>query len=122
MGVKHILYHICGDQNKNLPYWSQVPLGDPGLCSFGVEVDLITAIEYLGSRNVIIGNIDPKVYLSETPEQVYRLCKEAMGKGKSAPRGFMLSSGCEIPPEAPPNHVYQMHKAIEDFESRGGHR
>ena len=119
MGVKHILYHICGDQNKNLPYWSQIPMGDPGLCSFGLEVDLLAAIEYLGSRNVIIGNIDPKVYLSETPEQIYGLCREALEKGRSAPRGFMLSSGCEIPPEAPPYHVYQMHKAIMDSVTSG---
>lgn len=114
MGVKHILYHICGDHNKNLPYWNQIPMGDPGLCSFGPEVDLLTAIEYLGSRNVIIGNIDPMAYLSETPEHVYGLCRNAIEKGKSAPRGFMLSSGCEIPPDAPHYHVYMMRKAIKD--------
>ena len=119
LGVKHILYHICGDQNKNLPFWSQIPMGEPGLCSFGLEVDLLTAIEHLGSRNVIIGNIDPKLYLSETPEQIYSLCREALEKGRSAPRGFMLSSGCEIPPEAPPCHVYQMHKAIKDSAAGG---
>jgi len=94
-------------------------MGDPGLCSFGLEIDLATAIERLGSRNVIIGNIDHKVYLSETPEQIYRLCREAIEKGKSAPRGFMLSSGCEIPPETPPYHVYQMHKAIMDSATGG---
>jgi uroporphyrinogen decarboxylase len=119
MGVKHILYHICGDQNKNLPYWNQIPMGDPGLCSFGLEVDLLTAIEYLGSQNVIIGNIDPKVYLSETPEHIYGLCRRAIEKGRSAPRGFMLSSGCEIPPEAPPYHVYMMHKAVKDSVTSG---
>lgn len=114
MGVKHMLYHICGDQNRNLPLWSQVPMGHPGLCSFGPEIDLGSAIEHLGSRNVIIGNIDPRAFLTQTPEQIYVLCREAIEKGRAAPRGFMLSSGCEIPPEAPPYHVYQMHKAITD--------
>ncbi len=119
MGVQHILYHICGDQNKNLPMWAQVPTGNPGLCSFGVDVDLSVAIEHLGENNVIIGNIDPMALLSETPGTIYNLCKTAIEKGKPAPRGFMLSSGCEVPPEAPPYNVYIMHKAIKDSVAGG---
>jgi uroporphyrinogen decarboxylase len=38
IGVKNILYHICGDQNKNLPMWAHVPTGNPGLCSFGISI------------------------------------------------------------------------------------
>jgi len=119
MGVQHILYHICGDQNKNMPMWAQVPTGNPGLCSFGIDVDLSTAIDHLGKNNVIIGNIDPPVFLSESPGKVYDLCIEAIEKGKAAPLGFMLSSGCEIPPDAPPYHVYMMHKAIKDSAITG---
>ncbi len=115
MGVKHILYHICGDQNKNLPLWAKVPTGDPGLCSFGAEVDLNDAIAQLGKDNVIIGNIDPQVFLREIPDRIYDLCRIAIERGKRAPRGFMLSSGCEIPPEAPPYHLYMLQKAIRDF-------
>ena len=114
MGVRHLLYHICGDQNKNLPLWARVPTGDPGLCSFGAEVDLIDAIRHLGARNVIIGNIDPQVFLTEAPGRIYELCRIAIDKGRAAPRGFMLSSGCEIPPDAPPYHVYMMQKAARD--------
>ena len=33
MGIKHILYHICGEQNANLRLWAEVPMGSPGLCS-----------------------------------------------------------------------------------------
>jgi len=115
MGVRHILYHICGEQNANLPYWAQVPMGDPGLCSFGPEVDIDTAIKYFGDTCIIIGNIDPKVIQNGPPDQIYRLCKETIEKGKRAPRGYMLSSGCEIPPETPPYNVYVMREAINDW-------
>jgi len=115
MGVKHILYHICGEQNANLPYWAQVPMGNPGLCSFGEEVDVGTAIEYFGDTCIIIGNIDPKVIQNGTPDQIYGLCKETIERGKHSPRGYMLCSGCEIPPGAPPYNVYVMRKAINEF-------
>ena len=115
MGIKHILYHICGDQNANLPQWAKVPMGDPGLCSFGEETDLSRAIELFGDRSIIIGNIDPAILLNGTPEQIYDLCRNAIEKAKLAPNGFMLSSGCEVSPETPGYHVYMMRKAINDF-------
>ncbi len=115
MGVKHILYHICGEQNSNLPYWAEVPMGNPGLCSFGEEIDLDRAIELFGEKCIIIGNIDPRDILTGPPEKLRDLCKQAIKKGKKAPSGFMLSSGCEVSPETPPYHIYMMQKAVEEF-------
>lgn len=115
MGVKHILYHICGEQNGNLAAWAAVPTGDPGLCSVGEEIDIARAIEVLGDNNIIIGNIDPRVILTGKPEKIYTVCRETIEKGKRAPRGFMLSSGCEVSPETPGYHIYVMQKALQDF-------
>lgn len=115
MGVKHILYHICGEQNDNLEAWAEVPTGDPGLCSFGEEIDIARAIEVLGDNNIIIGNIDPRVILTGKPDEIHLLCKEAIEKGKKAPKGFMLSSGCEVSPETPGYHIHVMQKALRDF-------
>ena len=115
MGVKHILFHICGEQNSNLPLWAQVPMGDPGLCSFGEETDINQAIEYFGDKSIIIGNVDPRVLLTGSPLEIYDICRDTITKGKKAPRGFMLSSGCEVSPETPGYHVYMMQKAIQDF-------
>lgn len=39
----------------NLPYWAQIPMGAPGIASFGHEVDLTTAIRYLGDSCIIAG-------------------------------------------------------------------
>jgi len=119
MGVKHILFHICGEQNLNLPLWAQVPMGDPGLCSFGEQTDIRKAIEFLGDESIIIGNVDPKMLLTGSPAQIYDLCTDAIKKGKKAPHGFMLSSGCEVSPETPGYHVYMMQKAIQDVGGYG---
>ena len=115
MGVKHIYTHICGDQNQNLPYYTEVPFGDPGIVGFGHEVDLTKAMEYLGDTCIIVGNVEPRVLLTGTPEQVYQLSKECIEKAKFAPRGFILGSGCELPPLAPACNVWAMRKAINDF-------
>jgi uroporphyrinogen decarboxylase len=115
MGVKHIYYHICGEQNLNLPYWAQVPMGDPGIVSFGHQVDLTGAIKYFGDRCIIVGNIDPTVIHNGTPRQVYELCRQCIEQAKYAPRGYMLMSGCEVPPMSPPYNVYMMKKAVNDF-------
>lgn len=115
MGVRHILHHICSDHNANLPFWAKVPMGEPGLCSFGEEIDIDRAIEILGAKAVIIGNIDPSLLLTGRPEQIYERCRINIEKGKKAPQGFMLSSGCEVSPETPGYHVYLMKKALDEF-------
>lgn len=115
MGIKHIFYHICGEQNLNLPCWAQVPMGDPGICSVGSQIKITTAIEHLGDRAIIAGNIEPHILQTGTPQQVYDLCRKAIEAGKKAPRGFMLMSGCETPPDTPPCNIYMMRKAIDDF-------
>ncbi|MFH1639006.1 MAG: uroporphyrinogen decarboxylase family protein [Chloroflexota bacterium] len=115
IGIKHILCHICGDQNLNLPYWAQVPMGDYGIVSFGKEVDLTTAIKYFGDKCIIAGNIEPAIIQTGTPQEVYELCREAIEKAKYAPCGYALMQGCEVPVSTPPYNLYMMKKAINDF-------
>jgi uroporphyrinogen decarboxylase len=115
MGIKHIYCHICGEQNLNLPYWAQIPMGNPGIVSIGQEVDLATAIKYFGDSCVIAGNVEPAVIQEGTPQQIYELTKQCIEKAKHAPRGYLLMPGCELPPKAAPYKVYMMKKAVMDF-------
>lgn len=114
-GIKHIFCHICGEQNLNLPYWAQMPFGDPGILSFGHEVDLETAIEYFGDQHAIAGNIEPRVIQEGTWQEVYELCRIAIEKAKYAASGYLLMAGCEVPVQAPPYNLYVMKKAVMDF-------
>ena len=85
-GIRHIYCHICGEQNKNLPLWHKIPMGNPGIVSFGHEVDIDTAIKFFGERCIIAGNIEPAIIHLGTPDQIYNLCREALAKGIKAPR------------------------------------
>jgi uroporphyrinogen decarboxylase len=98
-----------------MPFWAQVPFGDPGMVSIGHEVDIETAIKYLGDNVIIFGNIEPALIMTGTPEQVYEKCRIAIEKGKKAPRGFVLMAGCEVPVFTPPINLWAMRKAINDF-------
>jgi uroporphyrinogen decarboxylase len=113
-GVRHILFHICGEQNKNLSLWNQVPFGDPGILSFGHEVDLDRAIQVFGDRHVIAGNVEPQQIQLQSPETVYELTRQALEKGKRAPSGFVLMAGCEVPVNSPPYNLYTMKRAVMD--------
>lgn len=114
MGVKHIHTHICGEQNLNLPYWREIPMGDPGIVSFGHEVDLERASKCFPD-DIIVGNVEPAVIHTGRPEKVYELSRICIEKGKKHGGGFALAPGCELPPLAPPYNVWMMRKAINDF-------
>jgi len=114
MGYDHILCHICGEQNLNLPYWAQIPMGNPGIASFGHEVDLENASKYF-PNDIIMGNVEPAVIQMGRPEQVYELTGACIEKGRKHPGGFMLGLGCEMPPLAPSYNVWTMMKAVSDL-------
>lgn len=115
LGARYVYSHICGEHNLNLPMWSELPFGDPGMAGFGHEVDVTKAIEMIGDKCVIVGNVEPRILQTGSPREVYDRSREVIEKGKHAPRGFILATGCELPPRAPAANVFAMKKAINDF-------
>ncbi|MBW2306760.1 MAG: uroporphyrinogen decarboxylase family protein [Deltaproteobacteria bacterium] len=115
LGINRFGFHICGDQNLNMPCLAEAPpWSHPSVLSFGHEVDIEEAGKYF-PEDIIFGNIAPAVIQTGTPQQVYELCKIAIEKGKKAPGGFILGPGCGLPVAAPPVNVYAMTKAVHDF-------
>lgn len=113
-GIGTIFCHICGDHNKNLSLWQEVPMGDPGIVSFGHEVSLDDAISHFGKDCVIAGNIDPALIISGKPGDIYQLCKQALAKGVNAPRGFILMPGCGVPYNVPSYNLFMLKQAVEE--------
>ena len=114
MGVKSVYCHICGEQNHLLDLWAEVPFGDPGMLSFGHEVDILTAAKYF-PNHIIAGNVDPKLIQQGPAEEIYEQSRLAIEKGRQCPGGYVLMGGCEIPQTTPPYHMYLMSKAREEF-------
>jgi uroporphyrinogen decarboxylase len=114
-GVRHIYCHICGEQNKNLSLWSKIPMGNPGIVSFGHEVKIETAVKFFGQDCIVAGNIEPAVIHMGQPEEVYRLSMAALAQGSRSPRGYILMPGCGTPPNVPPRNLLMLKKAAADF-------
>ena len=106
---------MCGDHNRNLPYWTDIPMGDPGIVSFSHQVDLVSAIKHFGNSCIIAGSVEATVIHNGTPAQVYELSQQSIDKAKYAPRGFLLTPSCGLPPQTPPYNVFMMKKAVDDF-------
>ncbi len=113
-GVKHIYDHICGEQNKNLPHLATLPWGDPGILSFGHEVDLLKAAEIFPNE-IICGNVEPAIIVKGKPDEVFEACRKNIEIGKQIKSGFIFMGGCDIPAAAPPYHIYLMSKAAQEF-------
>jgi uroporphyrinogen decarboxylase len=119
IGIKHFSFHICGEQNLNLPHLAKLASGadgwpHPSLLSFGHEVDLEIAARSFPD-DIIIGNVEPALFSTSSPQQVYERCRMCIEKGKKIRSGFILWSGCALPPRAPAYNVWMMTKAVKDF-------
>jgi uroporphyrinogen decarboxylase len=113
-GYERFYCHICGEQNHNLPFWQQVPMGEPGIISIGHEVSLEKASQYF-PEHILVGNMQPSFLQTGTPEEVYKLSGEIIQQGKQIKSGFMFSTGCQFPPRAKMENVEAMNKAMDDF-------
>lgn len=113
-GYERFYCHICGEHNMNMPFWQHVPMGDPGIVSIGHEVEIATAAEYF-PNDIILGNLEPSIMQTGTPDEVYKATAEVIEKGKAIPGGFIFSMGCQFPPRTPLENAEAMNRAAHDF-------
>jgi uroporphyrinogen decarboxylase len=114
LGIGSFFIHICGEQNKNLKFWQQVPVTKQTVMSFGREVDLATAMEMFPEQ-IIAGNVDPTLIQEGKAEEVLMQAKECIETAKYHKGGYVLMAGCDLPPQAPPVNVFQLVKAAREY-------
>ena len=114
MGIGTYFIHICGEQNKNLKSWQQMPMTKQTVVSVGREVDLTTAMEAFPEQ-IVAGNVDPTIIQEGRAEEVLEQSRECIEKGKDHKGGYILMAGCDVPPHAPPVNVFQLVKAAREY-------
>ncbi|MBI2853127.1 MAG: hypothetical protein HYX84_08560 [Chloroflexi bacterium] len=114
MGFKHLCQHPCGDHNLNLPFWAQVPMGDPGIVYVANEIDLEKAARFF-PNDIIRGNMETTIVQCGTPGEVYEEARKVIEQGKRLPGGFIFAQACGIPPRAPIENVHALTRALNDF-------
>ncbi|CBZ03371.1 methylcobamide--CoM methyltransferase [Clostridium botulinum] len=96
--------HICG---KSKELWEDVV--NAGISNFSIDnaEDLEEAKNIMGDRVVITGNVPPvDVVYRGNKEAIFKSVKECIKKGHDSKKGYILSTGCQIP----------MHTPIENIE------
>ncbi|RHW65804.1 methylcobamide--CoM methyltransferase [Clostridium botulinum] len=96
--------HICG---KSKELWEDVV--NAGISNFSIDnaEDLEEAKNIMGDRVVITGNVPPvDIVYRGNKEAIFKSVKECIKKGYDSKKGYILSTGCQIP----------MHTPIENIE------
>lgn len=107
--------HICGTSRA---LWEL--LKKTGIGTFGLDnvEDMQEAKEVLGSHMCIQGNVPPvEVMRMGTPQDVLRSARECIRKAYDSPKGFVLTSGCQMPMGTPRENMTALMDAARIFGS-----
>ncbi len=93
-----LIYHNCG---SNVPLMAEdiFSMGAMG-CHFGDAIDLLSVLPKAPADTLVLGNISPVArFRSGTPEEMEAAVQELLKRCSPYPN-FLLSSGCDIPPQS----------------------
>lgn len=103
--------HICGDSNHLIAEMEKT--GANGL-SLDKQVDLPSAHDGLGGDTVLIGNIDPVSVVAFDDAETVKGKSRALYRSMGTRKNFILSTGCDVPPNAPIENLVAMMQAVDD--------
>lgn len=89
-----VCYHNCGDVVVQMA--NEIATLGADIYHFGNAIKLSDIIPEMPAGSIVMGNVDPILFLNGTPEQI----KEAVQQIYNECNGFdnfMISSGCDIP-------------------------
>lgn len=110
-----VILHNCGNQGQCTQ--AMIDSGAAAL-HFGNAVDMIETLKQCPSDLLVMGNIDPVGILQQaTADEVYQVTSELLAKTAQY-RNFVISSGCDMPPQVPDANIKAFYKAITDFNTK----
>ncbi len=97
-----VVYHNCGNV---LPLLPEIVETGAAAFHFDNSISMKDAIEKIPADRLVMGNIESATLIAcGTPASVYEATKALAGQMKDYPN-FVLSSGCDIPPQAPLENI-----------------
>jgi len=110
------IYHTCGNTMHLIKEMVLTGVAAVSLDSPQTGVDMAEAAKLVPYDVTVIGNISPThVFKDATPEIVRHETNKLLEKMRPYPN-FILSSGCDIPPEAPIANIKAFMDAGRDFK------
>jgi uroporphyrinogen decarboxylase len=107
----YVSLHMCGNTDHLLEIFTD-DLRINEFQGFGYQVDLDLVARIMGGRVVLVGNVDPMLIASGTPEEIRQATKTVIEKLGPA-RGLIVQDGSNIPPGTPIENINAMMEAAE---------
>lgn len=97
-----VIYHNCGAVNPHLPVLAKLSVH---AFHFGNDVDLSLAFDTIPPDRIIMGNIDPRLFLGENGMKIKGIAEELLAK-YSGFQHYICSTGCDLSPNALPQMIH----------------
>ena len=111
-----VILHNCG---ARLAHLAATLEAGTAICHFGRPMDLAAALPRVPAGVVLGGNLDPaEVFVQATPDGVRQRVTALLAAVRGR-REFFLSSGCDVPPDAPLANIDAFFAAVRDFNAAG---
>ncbi|MBE5759495.1 MAG: methyltransferase [Clostridiales bacterium] len=111
-----VCYHNCGNAAIDMVD-EMVSLG-ADIYHLGNAIDLGKAIEGFPKDMVVMGNVDPVLFRTGTPEDI-RKATLAVFEGCASYENFMISSGCDIPAAAKWENIDAYFETVKEYYAQG---
>jgi uroporphyrinogen decarboxylase len=96
-----VVLHVCGDTAAEI-----ASLAETGADLLSLDgITLPSATGAVGGQCRLVGNVSPAILLHGTPGDVRGAVENAIREGRDNPKGFVVSTGCEIPPVSPGENI-----------------
>ncbi len=107
-----VILHNCGNTGNCTP--AMVYTGAMAY-HFGNKIDMVEAIKGVPADTLAMGNLDPvSLFKMGTPETMRKETLALLEATKDFPN-FVISSGCDTPPETPFENIDAFYAAINEF-------
>ncbi len=92
---ERVSLHMCGKTYSIWKYLCEYELNELSLDNI---IDLERAVEELGDKVPIAGNVDPvEIVMNGTKEEIFQAVRSCIGTGRKAKKGYVLATGCDVP-------------------------
>ncbi len=110
---KKVSLHMCGKTYKIWGYLRQYRLNE---LSLDQAIHMERAVQELGGRIPIAGNVDPvDIILYGTEQQITDAVHDCIRTGIRSEKGFTLTTGCDIPDRTQPEQIDHFMRAARTY-------
>ena len=107
-------FHLDQCWNKNIPYFKELPRGS-AIMELDSYTNIFTAKEILRDHLCFHGDIPASLFALGKPEEVEAYCKKLIDE-VGGDGGFILGSGCSVPPNVRPENFRAMIETGRNYE------